>query len=225
MLKQFKLRYAYFIITFIFILAGLICSIIFSKSLSFQFISQYHTWWLNIFFEKFTLLGDGITSVFVVAILFLLKENKAAIVTCIAFISSGLLACLLKNIFSLPRPKLYFQQMHISFSHFIDGVTLSSYSSFPSGHATSAFALATIIVLVYNKRLVNYMVLLLAVMVGFSRIYLGQHFLQDVVAGAFLGEVCAMLTYYFIWQKSAQKFYSYRHKRYLSDKELFPQWN
>ena len=41
-------------------------------------------------------------------------------------------------------------------------------------------------------------VLLLAILVGFSRIYLGQHFLLDVVVGAFVGTISGLVCVYFL---------------------------
>ena len=58
-------------------------------------------------------------------------------------------------------------------------------SSFPSGHATTAFALATLLTLWYPKWAAAW--LGLAALVGWSRIALGPHFPSDVLAGGLLG--------------------------------------
>ncbi len=67
--------------------------------------------------------------------------------------------------------------------------------SFPSGHTTTAFAVA--IILGHFSTIFLPGALLLATLVGFSRIALGAHFPSDVAAGALLGCLCASAC--FIW--------------------------
>jgi len=60
-------------------------------------------------------------------------------------------------------------------------------SSFPSSHASRAFVLAGFIGSHYKQfRIVLYS---MAVMVAFSRVYLGVHYLSDVVGGAVVGTI------------------------------------
>lgn len=57
--------------------------------------------------------------------------------------------------------------------------------SFPSGHATFAWALA--IVLAAKEPRLKYFYYTLAILICFSRVYLGVHYPSDVVSGSFLG--------------------------------------
>jgi len=63
-------------------------------------------------------------------------------------------------------------------------------SSFPSGHASFYFALATGVYL-YNKKL-GYIYLASASLMGFARIFVGVHWPVDIVAGAILGILTAI---------------------------------
>ena len=73
-----------------------------------------------------------------------------------------------------------------------DGDTNPNNASFPSGHATSAAALA--MVLSRRWRRGTALFCALALIVAFSRIYLNRHYLSDVVAGVAIGLVCTWLT-------------------------------
>jgi undecaprenyl-diphosphatase len=64
-------------------------------------------------------------------------------------------------------------------------VTTPTSYSFPSGHAATAFATATVIALLHPRLRVP--AFALATLVGLSRVYLGVHFFFDVLAGAALG--------------------------------------
>ncbi|SFL74748.1 phosphatase PAP2 family protein [Streptomyces pini] len=63
--------------------------------------------------------------------------------------------------------------------------------SFPSNHATIAAAAAVAVVLVW--RAMAWLVLPLAVLTAFSRVFLGVHYPHDVVAGALLGAAAVLL--------------------------------
>ncbi|MDR2682912.1 MAG: phosphatase PAP2 family protein [Dysgonamonadaceae bacterium] len=60
---------------------------------------------------------------------------------------------------------------------------------FASGHAANTFGLATFTALLFRNRLATFTLLLFALITGYSRIYLGVHFISDVVAGALIGIV------------------------------------
>jgi undecaprenyl-diphosphatase len=64
-------------------------------------------------------------------------------------------------------------------------------SSFPSGHATGAAAVAAIIA--HRHRRLGWVAWAVAVLIGLSRIYLGRHFPSDVLSGGLLGALVAWL--------------------------------
>lgn len=66
---------------------------------------------------------------------------------------------------------------------------------FISGHATNSFGLAVFIALVFRNRLVTLVTLFWAAVNSYSRIYLGVHFVSDIVAGAIVGTLIAVLLY------------------------------
>jgi membrane-associated phospholipid phosphatase len=66
--------------------------------------------------------------------------------------------------------------------------------SFPSGHSSIAFSLATSLSLAYPKWFVIAPAYLWATSVSYSRLHLGLHYPTDVLAGAVIGVACALLT-------------------------------
>ena len=68
-------------------------------------------------------------------------------------------------------------------------------NSFPSGHTAMAFSTATTLLLTTEKWYYAAPVYAWAMGVGYSRIYLGQHYPSDVIAGAIVGAGGAYLTH------------------------------
>jgi lipid A 4'-phosphatase len=105
---------------------------------------------------------------------------------------SGILADILKIIFGRARPKLLFAGDVYSFTW---GAMEADRWSFPSGHATTAAALATAFSLLWPRGIPVYW--LAAFLVMASRIVIGAHYLSDVVAGAALGALSAAVIWRF----------------------------
>src|SRR5882757_1716114 len=189
----------FFIGFLFFFLVGLVFLLTEGKAASFLYLNPYHQTTLDTFFIYLTFLGDGLFSITIFLILLFLRRYSQACQLMVAFLVSALLAQVLKNLFSMPRPKEFFAPGQ--YAYFIDGVTHTGFSSFPSGHSTSVFALATLLALFEKNKKWNILYLLGAVAVGYSRIYLGQHFLGDVLVGSFIGVSLAVLVHWLFSKK------------------------
>ncbi|HXB34977.1 MAG TPA: phosphatase PAP2 family protein [Puia sp.] len=179
----------YFICYLLVFAIGLILLLSLGKATSFIALNPYHRSALDTFFVYVTFLGDGRFAIVICLIYLVLRRWSQALQLIAAFLISALVAQILKNVFSMPRPKQYFGA---GYSYFIDGVTHIGFASFPSGHTTSVFALATLLAIFDGNKTLNSLYLLAAVAVGYSRIYLGQHFLGDVLVGSLIGVVTAI---------------------------------
>ncbi|MFN4084170.1 MAG: phosphatase PAP2 family protein [Bacteroidia bacterium] len=158
-----------------------------------------------------TYIGDGVFAI-LLSILILFYDKKMGISLLAAYlISSGLAQALKHLIFSnFNRP--YFFVDHKETIHHVLGLIPHLYNSFPSGHTTTAFMLFGMLSFRYGK---IWLFLPIGLLVAYSRIYLFQHFLIDVVVGSALGLTSATLVYfYFIEQNFSAKILSlFEHKK------------
>ncbi len=159
---------------------------------------------LNTAFVLATYLGEVYAYVVAgIALLLLRKYRFAALVALTGFVILPL-SFVLKDQFGIMRPLTWFSQAerwHEVVT--VPGVTLASgYTSFPSGHTMSAFALYSLLtfMLGWKHRRWGLAFALLAVAVGVSRIFLVQHYLADVLGGAVLGLLLGGL----MWQIRVQ---------------------
>ena len=189
----------YFILFLFFFTAGLIFLLTEGKATAFIYLNPWHYSTLDTFFVYVTFLGDGLFAVIICVLFLVLRRWSAAIQLITAFLLSALVSQILKNVFSMPRPKQFFPPGQ--YSYFIPGVTNVGFASFPSGHSTSIFALATLLALFEKNKKWNIAYLLVAVAVGYSRIYLGQHFLGDVLMGSLIGVLTAVGVHWVFTQK------------------------
>jgi membrane-associated phospholipid phosphatase len=100
-----------------------------------------------------------------------------------SIIASGIITPAIKFITGRARPR---ENTGIAKFHPLS-MDYSSNSSFPSGHATEAFALASVIANHYDETWVAYSSYAVAGLVGVARSYHGAHFASDVLAGALIG--------------------------------------
>jgi undecaprenyl-diphosphatase len=72
----------------------------------------------------------------------------------------------------------------------------TKYHAFPSGHVTASMAFFGVLLLA--RRRIGLACLPIPILVGFSRMYIGAHYLSDVVFGAILGILSALLVVHFL---------------------------
>ncbi|HEV2482513.1 MAG TPA: phosphatase PAP2 family protein [Puia sp.] len=189
----------FFILWLLFFVLGLIILLRVGKAESFVDLNPYHRSTLDKVFMWITFMGDGLFTVIVFVILLIRRHWSQATQVMAAFLFSALVAQILKNLFSMPRPKQFFPPGY--YPYFIKGVTGIGFASFPSGHTTSIFALATLMAIFARSRNAKIACLFGGVLVGYSRIYLGQHFLGDVLMGSCIGTITAVLVHWIFVKK------------------------
>ncbi len=120
------------------------------------------------------------------------------LISCSEWVSSGLL----KPIFNRPRPFDSLSMVHLynrmtktwSVTPHLSKVIYGQSLSMPSSHATNIFAGACFLTACYPRLWPAYY--LIALLVAYSRVYLGVHFPLDVTVGALVGTLCALV---YLW--------------------------
>lgn len=182
-----------FILTILIAIATGILILSLGKNGSFQLINSNHNETADQFFKYFTHYGDGV--MWVPLGLFCIFYRKKYFIAVVAgVLISTLLAQFLKRVVYPDelRPIGYLSE---SFPvHQIAGVEMRRIHSFPSGHTTTAFTMALIMTHMFNNKIWSFILPLLALLAGYSRVYLGQHFLTDILAGTCIGVLSAILS-------------------------------
>jgi len=188
-----KLIKNYFsILTYIFAITGLVLILIFPKgALELKINQELTTPGLDIFFKYVTNLGDGWILLVIFLMTLFMKYRYSASVLLMSVIQF-LLVHINKDIFfkGLPRPKMFFNNIDL---HFVEGVATHSYNTFPSGHTATAFSIFFLLAITVNKKSWSVLFFLCAFLVGISRVYLMQHFIIDIYAGAIIGYLATLV--------------------------------
>ena len=135
----------------------------------------------------------------VAGIFFIFKfRREAYFIT--SLLSSALVILGVKNIINRPRPTEFYVRL----------VEINRFQSFPSGHVMSYILFfGFIIILMKNlktipntiRQTITYISLFLMILIPFSRIYLGAHWLSDTIGGVILGLICLYPICYFYFKK------------------------
>lgn len=165
------------------------------------YLNQFHSVFFDYFFSIITHFGDGLFSVFCFLFFFIVNKRIALIIL-ITFILSSLITQGLKNFVfdDCMRPYYYIENGKLNVP-LVEGVKMHSRHSFPSGHTTSVFALFTLFSLFLEKRRYAVVLFLSCFLISFSRIYLSQHFLGDILAGSLVGIFSALFIYIMLYDK------------------------
>jgi membrane-associated phospholipid phosphatase len=191
----------FFLIPYTFVM--IICLVIklnFTKDEIYFAVNAHYSPLLDTLAPYVTDIGNGWTTVAVCAILVLFDYRKAFLLATSYVMTGFIFAQSLKYFFDAPRPKLYFQNQ-LNRIHFVTGTDVLSTHSFPSGHTITAFSTAIVILYFLRNKSWGFLLLLVAICVGYSRMYLSQHFFEDATMGSVIGVFVTLIWLYYIDNK------------------------
>jgi membrane-associated phospholipid phosphatase len=168
-------------------------AILIPKTQDVLLVNSTHTEFQDNLFRVITYLGDGVVFVPIVIILLFVRFYDALATTALALVLGIVTSVLKRWLYAdAGRPITHIDN---SLLYFVPGVDVHSHHSFPSGHTATIFGLVVFFSLLSGRKNVSVLLLIIGLLVGYSRIYLLQHFLIDVTVGAILGTTTALLVY------------------------------
>lgn len=147
---------------------------------TFEFEKDIDNVYLKKFVFIFTELGSSIGAITVMLAISMISGYRSLFVFIPVYLTQLIIAELIKFILKRPRPNK-------TSNRNLWGMTFSS-GAFPSGHTSNIFTLATIMTLYYKYNIfITIIVFTIAGLIAISRIFLGKHYLIDIIGGALLG--------------------------------------
>ena len=214
MRKQVFIRtvYVYVIAYVVLLMVILGLMYVYPKPELHMLLNSHHSSIQDTFFKYYSLLAEW--PLYALALLPLLwKKIKITIFFAMCELTGGAILQILKHIISTDRPVSVFENYQDLVLPLVQGVTMYHSNSFPSGHASTFFMFCTCctIFLAYHYSRMDQsrnigtrilfdmsllLLLVLATMGAYSRVYLSQHFLSDVCVGSIIGFVTPFMMFY-----------------------------
>jgi membrane-associated phospholipid phosphatase len=193
---------AYLLPLFLFLGTSVLLLCLFTREQIHLAVDAHHAPVLDYLFFLITMLGNGWAPTLAVLILLFVRFRYAMLMA-VSNIAGALVTQSIKHtIFSdALRPVAYFRGTHAL--HLVPGVEMYSYNSFPSGHAATACASCFCLAVMTQRRELKALLGVLAVAIAFSRVYLSEHFLVDVIGGAVIGLVVCTATFFLLQRRRA----------------------
>ena len=197
-MKRFVYRNRYFFIPYLaFVFISALVLLFFNKTQIHIELNKLNSPFFDQFFKRITFLGDGFVYVLILAVL-LLYNYRWTVIFAVSIVISNLAVFIGKQMifYETYRPSKYFELYEKYELHLVEGVNLHNLQSFPSGHTTSAFTIFIMLAFLVRNNYLKLFCFIVALLTGYSRIYLSQHFLVDVLAGSVIGVASVLVTWH-----------------------------
>jgi membrane-associated phospholipid phosphatase len=143
--------------------------------------------WLDLVMKVLTQIGSGSVALAIALVLFLINDRMLSYELLLGTLTLWMIVELVKFLVHRSRPFIRLTQTRVVGNR-------ARGRSFPSGHTSQVFFMATLITQHFHYSI--WIVILLytiAFLVGITRMYIGAHYPRDVLAGAILGSIWGLL--------------------------------
>jgi undecaprenyl-diphosphatase len=166
----------------------------------FEWFQKNHIEWADYFCRDITSFGGPtgviVLMLFATILMFILGQNRIAVINLLTILATTTIVTIMKVWIGRPAP-MPSDPWHTDFAFPVPHLGI-----FPSGHTAHAvvlylmFAFLAARVIPVAKNYLIWSALIFSAIIGFSRIYLGAHWMTDVVAGYIIG-----LAIIWLWRK------------------------
>lgn len=191
------------------------------------FLQSLSSEYLTAFFKFFTEIGRSSYFVPLILVIIFGVSFRAGYIMLHLVIWNGIVTELLKNVFALPRPAnvdstvQLFEKGYPNPTHFkdmgaksflgglpqqvVDSLRANPIDSwgFPSGHTSSALTVWGYIFMAFRKTWIRVLSVVMIIFIPLSRMYLGRHFLADVLGGFLIGFIMLAVFYNLFFNKTS----------------------
>lgn len=181
----------FFILYLLLLCVCLVIKLAYSRETIYFAVNGLNAPWADTLAPYVTDIGEGLTAVILSLVVGLFSYRKGLLLAT-SYAVTSIVAQILKFIFDAPRPRIYFENQ-LDRIHFVKGIYILATHSFPSGHTVSIFSATVVITYLCKNKLWGIPAFLVAVAVGYSRMYLSQHFFEDVMMGSVIGVIVTVI--------------------------------
>lgn len=158
-----------------------------------EFIQSFRSSFFDLFFNLISFLGEESVYILLLSIIYFTIDKKKGELLSFTMFFTGIFNNTIKGIVDAPRP----------FEKYPDKITnlrpeTSTGSSFPSGHTQIFSSFWMSVYLEFRKRFLLYIAIIFSILMALSRLYLGVHFLEDVLVSIVLGFGAAYLIHKYV---------------------------
>jgi membrane-associated phospholipid phosphatase len=188
------------------------------------FIQSFASDIWTFFFAFWTEIGYTRSIILIIAIILFGISYRIGYILMQAVALNGLLTLYLKELFILPRPYAVDLNVKLLESNLLSPTPFENMGAksffgalpedvvralranpigswgFPSGHTSNAMTFGGLISVVFKKTWLKAVAAAVIIFIPFSRIYLGRHFLADIMGGYFIGFLVALVFYNFVYK-------------------------
>ena len=163
-------------------------------------INSHHSPFFVLFMPLYS--GKWVWVPFYASLVFVIARNYSWKVTLLSLLTAAIIITFSDQVSAqLLRPEVErlrpsnLQNPISETVHIVNGYRGGNYS-FPSAHAANSWALVTYIILLFRRKWLSLMMVAWAVLMCYSRMYLGVHYMGDLLAGMIIGAIGAMIMYW-----------------------------
>lgn len=193
------------IITLLLVIGALFLVLTMEKFPLHAWMNGHHTAFGDLVFPYVTHLADGWVPALLAFALLFYKDLRSFLMMGLSVgISAGICQLLKRMVFGeWDRPFMFKDEL--GDMSWVVGLELNHHFSFPSGHATTAFSMCFALAVIAARANWAAPLALVAAILAFSRVYLSQHFVEDITAGALLGTGTSALFYLLMYKGPRSK--------------------